>query len=296
MKSEKKLKFLSSCKYKNQDVNYGDCIIINCGGDMLVYDCGSVEHAVRVMEVMSKNGISKIDCVLSHNDLDHFAGIKYLVDNECIERIYTVNPFAHIKEIKSIFGNRLNEKVIEKRLAKEYSNIHSVLDYVVDIYDNSNNLIPNDIITGFKVVAPNYDYAMNCIAKCIDTRESNVIDGESLINSPSVCLYGKCKESILLTGDSSFDNIVDNLSNVNYIQLPHHGKEEQANELIDYFDKNGKDVTYLVSNNTGENRDSKKMKYKKSKDTSNGDFEIDLCQCSCEKKGTFGVNEMLCRK
>ena len=42
------LKALSSRGYKPQSSNYGDCILIDTGSELIIYDCGSEKHARRV--------------------------------------------------------------------------------------------------------------------------------------------------------------------------------------------------------------------------------------------------------
>ena len=50
------LKALSSRGYKPQSSNYGDCILIDTGSELIIYDCGSEKHARRVEEYMSEHG------------------------------------------------------------------------------------------------------------------------------------------------------------------------------------------------------------------------------------------------
>lgn len=69
-----KLNFLSSKNYSEQK-DFGDCIVISDISPILVYDCGSEEHADRVIDMLLSNNIDKIDAVLSHNDSDHVSGL-----------------------------------------------------------------------------------------------------------------------------------------------------------------------------------------------------------------------------
>lgn len=52
---------------QKDDKDFGDCIIINDSGNVIVYDCGSEELADQVLEYVKENSIDKIDIVLSHN-------------------------------------------------------------------------------------------------------------------------------------------------------------------------------------------------------------------------------------
>ena len=39
-----------------EEKNYGDCFIIDTGDELIIYDCGSEEHALRVIEYMDDHG------------------------------------------------------------------------------------------------------------------------------------------------------------------------------------------------------------------------------------------------
>lgn len=48
-----KVVFLSSKEYDDVDKNNGDCIIVDNGLELVVFDCGCEEHADRVEEYIS---------------------------------------------------------------------------------------------------------------------------------------------------------------------------------------------------------------------------------------------------
>ncbi|MFR1478266.1 MAG: hypothetical protein ACLSB9_22565 [Hydrogeniiclostridium mannosilyticum] len=106
---------------------------------------------------------------------------------------------------------------------------------------------------------------MEAVAKRIDSRESDDIDKETIVNAVSTQLsvnFGDTKK-LLLTGDSSFEALKDNLKDHSAIQLPHHGKLVQAEEIFDAKDNY---TVYFVSDNTGDtNGGSDKLveKYKR---------------------------------
>ena len=69
---------LSSKSYKeSKEHDFGDCFISDNGNDVVVFDCGSNEHAEKVIEYLENNygPDKKAIIVLSHNDSDHFNGI-----------------------------------------------------------------------------------------------------------------------------------------------------------------------------------------------------------------------------
>ena len=56
----KELKLLSSKNYKPQGPNYGDCILIDTGSQLIVYDCGCEEHAERVEQYCLTTDMKKL--------------------------------------------------------------------------------------------------------------------------------------------------------------------------------------------------------------------------------------------
>jgi len=67
-----KIRILSSKNYENAEKNYGDCIIVdNERGTLLIYDCGHIKHAERVLDYIKMNNIVKSHIVLSHNDANY---------------------------------------------------------------------------------------------------------------------------------------------------------------------------------------------------------------------------------
>jgi metal-dependent hydrolase (beta-lactamase superfamily II) len=74
-----KVTFLSANTYDDLSKNNGDCILVDNGTELVIFDCGCEEHAMRVVEYMEANSYEKAKLVLSHNDADHFDGIPYLI-------------------------------------------------------------------------------------------------------------------------------------------------------------------------------------------------------------------------
>lgn len=94
-----KVVFLSSKEYDDVDKNNGDCIIVDNGLELVVFDCGCEEHADRVEEYMRNNGYDKTKVVLSHNDSDHFDGIPYMIDKNLVSGVYTMLLLKYKDEI-----------------------------------------------------------------------------------------------------------------------------------------------------------------------------------------------------
>lgn len=242
-----KVTFLSAQSYEDPSKNNGDCIIIDTGSELVIYDCGCEEHARRVIEYMGDNGYSEAKLVLSHNDLDHFDGIPYLIEQGVISEVYTLLLLKYKDELlDKINDKRRTRDSIAKSIEDIYSNIYSLSGKVdlKDIFTDKN------VTNGVSILGPDKEYSLDAVAKRIDSRESDDIDKETIVNAVSTQVsvdFGSSKK-LLLTGDSSFEAINDVAKSHSAIQLPHHGKLEQAEDIFAEKDNN---TIYFVSDNTG---------------------------------------------
>lgn len=242
-----KVTFLSSTGYPDRNSNYGDCILIDTGTVLVVYDCGSEEHAQHVQSYMHDHQYDKLVFVLSHNDSDHFKGLKYLIDNDLVSEVYTHLLFKYAEEILDLLGDKRRNK-------------NSVIDSIKNAFDNiaslSNRVELKDIFkdkqvaNGITISGPDKEYALKAVAKEIDKREGDSIDNETICNaiSSQLSITVAPNRNLLLTGDSSFESIKCNIANHSAIQLPHHGKPEQAEQI---FKETGVSTIFFVSDNTG---------------------------------------------
>lgn len=242
-----KVKILSAKNYEEKDKNYGDCFIIDNGDEVIVYDCGSVEHAKRVINYMDERNIDKVKVILSHNDSDHFDGIPYLIEEEKVEKIYTVLLLKYKDELlDTIADGRKTRESISKQIEEKYSNIKEL---------GGKNLLEEievglKIAKGIEVVGPDHDYMIKAFAKALDTTEGDTIDCETVVNATSVQVSIKMRDcKMLLCGDCSFTAIEDKVKDYSIIQLPHHGKLDQAQKIFDA--KKDNNTKYIVSDNTG---------------------------------------------
>ena len=145
------LLILSAKSYDPQGPNYGDCLLLNTGTALVVYDCGCEEHAKRVETYMSDNGFSKAIVILSHNDADHFNGIPYLVEKGLVSKVYTQLFLKHKEEVlKLLDDGRVTEHSIGERIKKVYDNIAS-LSKQVELVDA---LTANEVVPGISIVGP----------------------------------------------------------------------------------------------------------------------------------------------
>lgn len=242
-----KITFFSSKGYNDPDKNNGDCILVDNGKELVIYDCGCEEHAKRVIDYMKENSYQKAKLVLSHNDADHFDGIPYLIDNDALSEVYTLLLLKYKDELlDKINDKRRSRDSIAERIKEIYDNIYSLSEKVVlkDIFTDT------AVATGISIPGPDKEYSLDAVAKRIDSRESDDIDKETIVNAVStqLSITLEWNKKLLLTGDSSFAAIEDNVKTHSVIQLPHHGKLNQAEEIFNVKDNS---TVYYVSDNTG---------------------------------------------
>ena len=247
----KEIVILSSDKYQDAKYcNYGDCFILNTGAELFIYDCGSEEHANRVIDYMDRFGFKQAIVILSHNDADHFNGIPILIEHNRVSAIYTTLLLKqeHLDKILDrIDDDRKTRESVKRDILEEYDNIASLSgNNLYDIYlDNCD--LPDEL----QIIGPELEYMLDAVAKNLDGREGNTVDKETAINATSIQLAVEiCGHNLLLCGDCSFNAIENNVENFDIVQLPHHGKSEQAEKI---FEEKISDVQtiYIVSDNTG---------------------------------------------
>lgn len=242
-----KVTFLSAKDYDDPCKNNGDCILVDNGYELVIFDCGCEEHAKRAIEYMNAHSYSTAKLVLSHNDSDHFDGIPYLVEQGVLSEVYTLLLLKYKTELlDKINDKRRTRDSIAERIEEIYNNIYSLSGKVAlkDIF------VDTDVATGIVIPGPDKDYALEAVAKRIDSRESDDIDKETIVNAVSTQLsvdFGVNK-FLLLTGDSSFAAIEKNIKKHTAIQLPHHGKLSQAEDI---FKAANNRTIFYVSDNTG---------------------------------------------
>ncbi len=245
----KEIIVLSAKHYPHSETtNYGDCIIINTGTQLFIYDCGSSHHAEEVISYMDRNGYKKATVILSHNDSDHFDGIPTLIENNRVSTIRTILLLKYVDEILDrIDDKRRNSDAVKAEILEKYDNIASLSGCnLEDIYECDSKLCDEVSIAG-----PDFNYMLDTVAKHLDGREGDTMDGETAYNAASVQIAVTiCSHSFLLCGDCSFASIEDKVREHDIVQLPHHGKVKQAKQI---FDKkcNQTNTIYIVSDNTG---------------------------------------------
>lgn len=246
-----KVIFFSAKNYADKTANNGDCIIVDTGTKLVIYDCGCQEHAERVLAYMNDAGYKQAEFVLSHNDKDHFDGLPHLIEAGVISRVYTLLLFKYKKKLLDLIDDgRVKEASLVRKIAETYDNIYS-LSGEVELVDALE--LPS-LCTGVKLVGPEKNAALEAVAKHLDNREGNTTDGETIYNA--ICFQVRVTmddgKYLLLCGDSSYHMAEANLKTASYIQLPHHGKYELAEKIFKLKDAGGGlNIKYFVSDNTG---------------------------------------------
>lgn len=243
-----KIIFLSSKDYVDSSGNKGDCILIDTGTELIIFDCGCEEHAERVIAYMQEHNYAKAKLILSHNDDDHFAGVPRLVEEGVISEVYTLLLLKYKQELKDrIKDERITTDSLARRIAEIFDNIYS-LSGKVTLKDILSDTI---VCPGVAIVGPDEEYTLDAVAKRIDNRQGDTIDKETIVNAVSTQTGIEVgREKLLLCGDSNYEAIKDKLSEYSLIQLPHHGKKEQADSIFEQKGSIG--ITYYVSDNTGD--------------------------------------------
>lgn len=241
----------SSRNYSDKTKNYGDCFLYIDNGRAMVYDCGSIEHARRVIEMLDKYSIKKTDVILSHNDSDHFDGIPYLIEQGYINKLFTNLLLKYKDEIlDEIDDGRRNRESIGNAITEAYDNIASLSGTVNlrDVYENNDEL--PEYVT---FIGPSFEYMIKAVAKGLDSRQGDTIDRETVVNATSIQIQLDFSDKkLMLTGDCTADAISEDIDLCKYqfIQLPHHGKYIHAEKIFDRVGNNFSNQ-FLVSDNTG---------------------------------------------
>lgn len=277
---------------QKDDRDFGDCIIINDSGNVIVYDCGSDELADQVLEYVKENSIDKIDIVLSHNDNDHFNGIPKLVDAGIVNSITTLLLLKYKDEIfNKISDGRVTKDSMVEHIEEMYNNIYSLSgNNLLDALEN------NNISSNIKVVGPSTEYFIDAVAKQFTPTESDNIDNSTIMNAISVQLEVNFNnKKLLLTGDADIAAFDDKVVKYDSVQLPHHGNPDMAEKIFDINNKRN-NVLYIISDNKGKNinggSDKLNQKGHYIKNTKSGAFEVNESSFMIETKGSLNSNEI----
>lgn len=261
-----KLKALSH--YDNDmDTRFGDCIMLYDHHSLIMYDCGSERHAEEVEKFLKNhNGINDVYIVVSHNDSDHTNGVcsllEWLHENKQNSnvKVYTHQLLKYKDKITDkIDDKRRNRQSIGNAILEEFNHIKEIIDTARNFGFDRIEAKKDTKVGKAIIVGPTEEDFLEAAVKAIDKRTSDKVgegDGsETYMNAASVQLECEIEDGnkILLCGDASPDFLPDHL-NYNIIQLPHHGRLDNAKAIFNDIEKDGDDPQekyYLISDNTG---------------------------------------------
>lgn len=250
---------LQALSYYNHDTDtrYGDCILLYDTTALVVYDCGHKMHADAVEQFLLNNSlIATIYLVVSHNDSDHTDGMidlmEYLHDNDYNVTLYSSLYLKSARTVlKQFDDDRRTLSATKEHILETFDNIKKIVEKAEALGFSVKNAEVNTAFAGCMIVGPTEEEFSEVVAKAIEDGEVSHIDGETVMNAASVQL--KCtldgQQITLLCGDAS-PSYLHNLDTYHIIQLPHHGKLNNAKEIFNIL-KSPYSKQFLVSDNTG---------------------------------------------
>lgn len=282
------MKVLSALNYPDSTSNYGDCFIFWDNQYLIIFDCGSEEHAKEVQNFMNENEISQIDfLMLSHDDSDHVNGARYLVDNCNVKKVCTPLILKYIDDIYNKIievspNSTIKRETVEERIKEAYSNIYELGNSLPagTLIDATNGI---SLTKNFEILGPSKDHLITSVAKEINGYEGNTMYKETITNAISVQAYAKgLVDSVFLCGDACFEFVEENIDKeYSYIQGAHHGKLDFAQKVYDFKNEKNSDFCFIISDNTGNTNGGSKnfeeeLKQCRRKNTKFGEITIDL--------------------
>ncbi len=251
-----KLKALSHYN-EDLDTRFGDCILLYDSTSLVIYDCGHIQHAGEVEKFLRKNAlISQVYIVISHNDSDHTDGVdslmEYLHNNGYDVTVYSSLYLKSARKVLELLDDgRRTLPATKKHILETFDNIKDIVEKAQEYgFSIKNATVGTKVLSG-SIVGPTEDEFAAVVAQAIEDNNVTKIDGETVMNAASVQLKYKLDnaETVLLCGDAS-PVYLHYLDNYDLIQLPHHGKLDNAIEIFDTL-KDSYSKNYLVSDNTG---------------------------------------------
>ena len=239
------------------DTRYGDCILLYNATALVVYDCGHKMHAVAVEQFLLNNSlITTIYLVVSHNDSDHTDGMielmEYLHNHEYNVTLYSALYLKSARTVlKQFDDDRRTLSATKEHILETFDNIKEIVEKAEDLGFSVKNAEVNASFAGCVIVGPTEEEFSEVVAKAIKDGEVSHIEGETVMNAASIQL--RCtldgQLTTLLCGDAS-PSYLHNLDTYQIIQLPHHGKLDNAEEIFNAL-KSPYSKQFLVSDNTG---------------------------------------------
>ena len=236
---------------------YGDCIFLYDNVSLIVYDCGHTRHAQEVEKFLEDNAqISQVYIVISHNDSDHTNGVigllEYLYNEQYAVTLYSSLYLKSARKVLDVLDDeRRTLPATKEHILEKFDNIKEIVEKAQEYGFTVKDAAVNTKVAIGTIAGPTEDEFVEVVAQAIEDDSVTKIEGETVMNAASVQL--KCEldgaQTILLCGDAS-PSYLHNLDSYEIIQLPHHGKLDDAQRIFEEL-KDSYSKTYLVSDNTG---------------------------------------------
>lgn len=241
----------------DKDTRYGDCILLYDNVSLIVYDCGHTRHAQEVEKFLEDNAqISQVHIVISHNDSDHTNGVigllEYLYNEQYAVTVYSSLYLKSARKVLDVLDDeRRTLPATKEHILEKFDNIKEIVEKAQEYGFTVKDAAVNTKVAIGIIAGPTEDEFVEVVAQAIEDDSVTKIEGETVMNAASVQL--KCEldgaQTILLCGDAS-PSYLHNLDSYEIIQLPHHGKLDDAQRIFEEL-KDSYSKTYLVSDNTG---------------------------------------------
>lgn len=179
------------------DVGQGSSVILEHNGKVMLYDSGDLGTKDLLVRTLRKHNIKKIDVAIgSHPHADHIGGLDAVIDNFDIQKLYMPKVTTNTKTFESVLVSAKN-----KGLKITSAKAGTTIDFGKDI--------------SVEVLAP-------IKAKYDDLNDYSVVVKLTYKN-----------QSVLLTGDASYESEMDMVSSgkklkASLLLLPHHGSSSSS--------------------------------------------------------------------
>lgn len=152
-----------------------------------IYDGGFELHGKELKKIIenyyftsSKDDIDFIIC--SHSDQDHVSGLKFIIENLQVKKIYMNRPWLYIEELyKKINDGRISKKSLESRLKETYKFLCEIEELAteknIEICDIFEGTIINERLS---VLHPTRDNFISLIAESAKTDYLDSFEQNSL--------------------------------------------------------------------------------------------------------------------
>lgn len=218
---------------------------------IVIYDGGLKAHGEKMVQHLNEYYFDEesnkvIDCVIcSHSDLDHVSGLKNILEEFEVKKLYMNRPWLYIDDIWDfVKDGRITKDSLYRRLKEDYqyiSDLESIaIEKGIDIYETFQGDLIEDRL---EVLSPSKDFYLDLLVESnktpLDNNKASLLKtitesvafylknlletwtseqlrenvATSAENEMSIVLLGKMdEENFLLTGDAgirALDNAIE---------------------------------------------------------------------------------------